>query len=447
MEEQFILFGAGQNGVKALEEYGKEKVGFFCDNAVAKIGTFIEDKEVISFQKMCELYEQGYCIVVTPCDSFLLCRQLEENGIDKYIIYRSEIDNNQKKGKRINDFYKENQKLSNRYNKTCIFIHNKWLLFRMKRKLRNVCPKKYSNGKYAIVIQGPINDSNIEKIIEYYRWAQPTAMIIVSTWKTINKDYLLILKEKADYIVLNDEPSVCGRANINYQIVSTREGIKKAKEIGAEYVLKARSNSLIWAKNLFETYENWVKKDKDLEHIKYGLKYKILSEYRDNFNDKIPFGICDFTFLGYIDDMLKLWDIPLDINSEFSQENMSTLESEKKMICNKTTKELFEKRLSGVLWLSLGFCDKIGYPYACDNRKSKQYLKDLFLFLDRRCEMIFKYENINADCWSIKPILSSEARRDFKLVIESIDYNTEILYPLNYFYNRGHLDFIMKKNH
>ena len=119
-----------------------------------------------------------------------------------------------------------------------------------------------------------------------------------------------------------------------------------------------------------------------------------LYSFKENFYGKVPFGLCDFTFCGHIDDMLKLWDVPLDIGNELSRENMKNEASEKKMICGKTIEQIFHERANAVLWISLGFCDLIGYEHSCDYNASYNYYRDLFVFFDYSCEWLFKYESL-----------------------------------------------------
>lgn len=167
--------------------------------------------------------------------------------------------------------------------------------------------KGKKKSKYAIVIQGPVTEEVIFDIIRYYRWSMKSAEIILSTWNTTTPELLDRLGEVVDYLVVSELPPICGRANVNYQMESTLKGILKAREIGAEFVLKVRSNSLLMSKKLFEFYEKMSEKEFEEGANKYGLKAKIMTEYRENFNNVVPFSLCDFTFLGHTDDMLKLW--------------------------------------------------------------------------------------------------------------------------------------------
>lgn len=88
--KHLILFGAGKNGISALEKYGKDKVAYFCDNAVEKQGLEIEGITIISFEEMMRLYQQEYVIMVTPADCAYMIGQLELEGVYDYLIFQDE---------------------------------------------------------------------------------------------------------------------------------------------------------------------------------------------------------------------------------------------------------------------------------------------------------------------------------------------------------------------
>lgn len=107
---KLILFGSGKNGIKALHEYGKNKVIFFADNNKKLHGTYIEGKKVISFEEMLSYHKEGYLIMITPVRHASLVGQLELAGIKDYLLYKE----------KSNDFFEEwdkNEKLNECHNK------------------------------------------------------------------------------------------------------------------------------------------------------------------------------------------------------------------------------------------------------------------------------------------------------------------------------------------
>ncbi len=84
---RIILFGAGKRGKEALEKYGKVNVAYFCDNDKNKIGKRINDVEVITFEKLKDLYSESYVIIVTLAYPCFVIGQLENAGITDYLLY------------------------------------------------------------------------------------------------------------------------------------------------------------------------------------------------------------------------------------------------------------------------------------------------------------------------------------------------------------------------
>lgn len=87
---KLILFGAGRNGILALEKYGTERVAFFCDNAVEKQGKRINGILVLTFEEMIKRYQKGAIIMVTPAYHALLIGQLEREGVFDYLVFHNE---------------------------------------------------------------------------------------------------------------------------------------------------------------------------------------------------------------------------------------------------------------------------------------------------------------------------------------------------------------------
>lgn len=88
-EMNIILFGAGYNGINALKKLGQGKVAYFCDNDAKKQGQVIEGKYVLSFDEMLSIYrKKDNCrIMITPNNYVFLAGQLEDNGIEDYLLF------------------------------------------------------------------------------------------------------------------------------------------------------------------------------------------------------------------------------------------------------------------------------------------------------------------------------------------------------------------------
>lgn len=88
MKEQIILFGCGGVGYEALQYFGEKLVYCFVDNNSNMVGTKKYEKEVISFDKLLEIYKDYYVIIsVNHQNTYELLKQFESNNINDYIIF------------------------------------------------------------------------------------------------------------------------------------------------------------------------------------------------------------------------------------------------------------------------------------------------------------------------------------------------------------------------
>ncbi|MDD6827438.1 MAG: hypothetical protein PUE12_15295 [Oscillospiraceae bacterium] len=84
-----IIFGAGGYGRAALQYYGEKNVAFFADNDSKKIGKYINGILIISVNEMVKISSE-YEVVIASSDSSVMCEQLVECGINKYIVFNPE---------------------------------------------------------------------------------------------------------------------------------------------------------------------------------------------------------------------------------------------------------------------------------------------------------------------------------------------------------------------
>lgn len=88
---QLILFGAGNYGKSALSFFGEENVFCFCDNAVrGSDDREVCGKRVISFDGFREIWQEYITVLcLKPEFSLEVCKQLEEAGIEGYVVYEA----------------------------------------------------------------------------------------------------------------------------------------------------------------------------------------------------------------------------------------------------------------------------------------------------------------------------------------------------------------------
>ena len=172
-----------------------------------------------------------------------------------------------------------------------------------------------ADDKVAIVMQGPLmlaNDFTLETA-KFYKKCYPKAEIIVSTWIDSNLETLEKLKNLGVVVVLSSLPKNCGNLNINYQAVNTLAGVKKAKELGAEFVCKTRTDQRIYHTDAMCYLANLVKtfpvNNKDFVEKQKGRIVTMCMPYGDLF---YPYCLADFLYFGYTEDIEELFSLPLD---------------------------------------------------------------------------------------------------------------------------------------
>ena len=175
----------------------------------------------------------------------------------------------------------------------------------------------------GIVIQGPVlrqNDFTLESIT-LYRKLFPGVPIIISTWDDTDAGVLSALSELGVTTVLSSTPSYRGYGNVNFQIVSTVAGLKRAKEMGCTWAVKSRTDQRIHAptslgflKSLLQTFPPPASLPSRIVVSGITRKYKL-------------YHLSDMFHFGHVDALLAYWDGPHDtrrfIEAEMSQDASS----------------------------------------------------------------------------------------------------------------------------
>ncbi len=173
---------------------------------------------------------------------------------------------------------------------------------------------QFSTGlpQLAIVIQGPLKAENqfTFETIKLYKKHFTNAIIILSTWKDESNKIINKIENLGITILLNDKPDYPGISHINYQIASSKEGIKKAKELGAEYTIKTRTDQRMYATNIEPFLFNIVKKFPLNASIRNQNK-RIVGLSLNTFKYRM-YGLSDMFTYGHVDDMLMFWNTPFD---------------------------------------------------------------------------------------------------------------------------------------
>lgn len=170
----------------------------------------------------------------------------------------------------------------------------------------------------SIVFQGPILNDFTEKCLMSARELFPEAHIILSTWRDSDVSGLSF-----DTLIVNDDPGtnimVHGekkyQSNCFRQVISSYNGLKACK---TKYALKIRTDICLKNSNILDYFEAYNKTSFD-ENFKL-LKERVvtLTTCNPNRRTKWPFNISDWIFFGITEDILNIFDIPIDKTSIYN---------------------------------------------------------------------------------------------------------------------------------
>ncbi|MES2006529.1 MAG: WavE lipopolysaccharide synthesis family protein [Patescibacteria group bacterium] len=158
----------------------------------------------------------------------------------------------------------------------------------------------------TIVLQGPVlhTERFTLETVRLYKKIYPWARIVVSTWE--GEDTEDIEKEGVE-VLYNSRPAYRGPYNVNLQIISAREGVRRAVELGTQYALKTRTDQRMYNPNIFESMVN------ALTFFPSGPLSKQHSRllFATGGNIYRPYLLPDMFVFGDARDMLEYWDAPL----------------------------------------------------------------------------------------------------------------------------------------
>lgn len=174
-------------------------------------------------------------------------------------------------------------------------------------------PTSNNQPLIAIVLQGQIvADHNFTaETVRLYKKHYPESPIIVST--DTDSPHLEAIRKTGAHLVLSDRPAVRGIGNVNLQIISTLAGIKKAQELGAEYVYKTRCDQRMYAPNMNTFLYALIEKFPVTGGSQQKKRIVASSFSSLKF---VPYFITDMFLFGHIDDMATYWSAELDTRTK-----------------------------------------------------------------------------------------------------------------------------------
>jgi hypothetical protein len=165
--------------------------------------------------------------------------------------------------------------------------------------------------KSACVIQGNVR-YNTELIINFLQ--KKFDIVILSTWQTEKNKVIDFNCIK----IFNTIPSNNGFSNRNLQQLTTINGLKKAKELGCDYVLKWRTDMLPLKIDINDLY------DLSTFNVEHGMNSRIVTLAYRTYTTEVDWfsSIPDIFSFGHIDDMILLWnDEEYDYSKSYNAPN------------------------------------------------------------------------------------------------------------------------------
>lgn len=253
--------------------------------------------------------------------------------------------------------------------------------FPIKAKNYQLQSDAYTIPSLCIVIQGPIFNNS--------------ETIILSTWDTEDKKYLKNFEAIGVKVLLSKAPDFAGRANLNYQILSTMKGLKEGEKLGREYAIKTRTDQRFYSTNLSRDLFNLLKIYPPSPN--YNMHSRLVALSFNSFKYRY-YGISDMFLFGNTQDMLKYWNSPLDTKK---YEEYKTIKQ----------KDLWQQYCSET-YIASHFLKNIGVTPEYTLKHTWKIYKDLFIFIDKEILDMYwpKYTNLDSRWRLFRPNMLEEMR-------------------------------------
>lgn len=270
--------------------------------------------------------------------------------------------------------------------------------FPIKAKNYQLQSDAYTIPSLCIVIQGPIvkeNDFTLETCKIYKKIFNNSETIILSTWDTEDKKYLKNFEAIGVKVLLSKAPDFAGRANLNYQILSTMKGLKEGEKLGCEYAIKTRTDQRFYSTNLSRDLFNLLKIYPPSPN--YNMHSRLIALSFNSFKYRY-YGISDMFLFGNTQDMLKYWNSPLDTKK---YEEYKTIKQ----------KDLWQQYCSET-YIASHFLKNIGVTPEYTLKHTWKIYKDLFIFIDKEILDMYwpKYTNLDSRWRLFRPNMLEEMR-------------------------------------
>lgn len=159
--------------------------------------------------------------------------------------------------------------------------------------------------KTAVVIQGPVvaRDDLTYETVKLYRTTMPQCELIVSTWDDTQREEQERIESLGAIVLRNEQPAHSGPFHLNYQVVSTANGLKEAKRLGCKYAMKTRCDTRIHLAGADQFLHDLLIQFPPADDLQQ--KRLVVLDFATRLY--IPFHPSDMMMFGTIDDMIRYW--------------------------------------------------------------------------------------------------------------------------------------------
>lgn len=231
----------------------------------------------------------------------------------------------------------------------------------------------------AIVIQGPVvaEEGFTLETVKLYLKNFSGVTVIVSTWDDTAAHLLQELRDAGALIEANEKPLHGGFININFQIVSSNKGLKRAKQLGKKYAVKSRSDQRLYNPFFLSAFQLLASSNTNATLAATGLKGRLIVGSMSTLKYR-PYGITDMLMLGYTDDLLLYWPSNLDDRQVEMKAGLNVLDYAKLEVTE--------------TYLLTSFLRRVGTAPDFTLAQTWEIYKDLFMVLDKASFNVFWYK-------------------------------------------------------
>jgi len=228
----------------------------------------------------------------------------------------------------------------------------------------------------GIVMQGPLKQENdfTFETIKLYKKYYPATPIIVSIWDTELTEDIERLRQ------LCDQNKVCishfeKNNSINYQRITSLAGVRKAHELGCQYILKTRTDQRIYMPQVLSFL---IKLHTDFPvNIESKAHGRIITCGMSTFSNRL-YNISDMFVFGMSEDILRYYSCPLD-----SRDHSKLVKPDSKCYCNyRQYCADYSKLRTGEIWFTSHYIESLGFQLKWTHEDSDYFRRELFIIVD-----------------------------------------------------------------